>query len=277
MISQKDLYLYKEHSRIMLRTNAFICLRPHPVLGQYISNYNITFPAKGLMAEGFTVMPSGCPVLTIEIRGPKLSITLEGPSTKPYTVDSKTNLLEMFVTIEFRPAGLFALTGIPQNELVDLFIPFEAVHPGLCQRISEVTERAESVHGLVSGLDKILFDHMVTACNPQFMETAHRLLGSGGTVAVKSLSEDIHYSERQLNRIFIQHAGVGVKSFSRLIRMNKAFQLLMKPHHSLQLVSDRMGFYDLSHFIREFRLLCGMTPQAFRSNMSDFYINPARF
>lgn len=277
MITQRELYKYEEQSRILLRTNAFICLRPHPELRQYISNYNITFPVEGFMPEGFTVMPCGCPTLTIESNGQNLSITLEGPSTKPYTVGSRTNQLDMFVTVEFRPAGLFALTGIGQSELTDAFIPFERVQPELCKQLSETIEKAESIHELASGLDRLLHGHMCTACNPLFLQAIHRIAGCDGNIAVQTLSEDIHYSERQLNRIFKQHVGVGAKSYSRLIRMNKTFHLLKKPHSSLTLISDRMGFHDLSHFVRDFKLVCGVTPQEFRRNMSDFYINTVKF
>ena len=64
---------------------------------------------------------------------------------------------------------------------------------------------------------------------------------SAGNITVQKLSNDIHYSERQLNRIFRQHVGASAKSFSRLIRINHAFRLLKKSHVSLDLISDMAG------------------------------------
>ena len=78
---------------------------------------------------------------------------------------------------------------------------------------------------------------------------------------MKGISDDVYYSERHLNRIFKQHVGVGVKSFSRIVWIHNAFRLLKKPDSSVALVSDLLGFHDLSHFVRDFRLVSGVTPQ----------------
>jgi len=36
-------------------------------------------------------------------------------------------------------------------------------------------------------------------------------------------------------------------------------------------VSELAGFQDPSHFVRDFELICGITPKTYRDNMSDFY------
>lgn len=270
MIYKKDIYISGVKHRILLQANEFICLRPHPNLREYISNYNITFPTKNLMPDGFTVMPCGCSTITIENDNKNLSVYLEGPTTKPYIVGSQVNQLEMLVTIEFKPAGLYALTGISQNELADESIHFEAVNPKLSKLVSDAVKKAGSIYELVTSLDLLLLENMYAANHPQLILTLQNIVGYAGNIAVKRLSDDIHYSERQLNRIFKQHVGVSAKSFSRLIRINNAFRLLKKPTNSLTLISDILGFHDLSHFIRDFRSVCEITPQEYRNNMSDF-------
>ncbi|MCL2877109.1 MAG: helix-turn-helix domain-containing protein, partial [Betaproteobacteria bacterium] len=254
-----------------------VCLRPHPHLSAYISSYNITFPTKHIMPDGFTAMPCGCATLVIENNGKDLFVALDGPTTKPHIVGSQANQLKMLVTIEFRPAGLYALTGISQSELADETIALDAVRPELSKSLRDAVERAESVCPLATSLDALLLENMVAAYHPQFMAALERMVGCAGNIGVKKLSSDVHYSERQLNRIFKQHAGVSAKSFSRFIRIHNAFRLIQKPHHSLTLVSDVMGFHDLSHFVRDFRSVCGITPQAYRNNMSGFYINPKKY
>ena len=261
----------------MLQTNEFICLLPHPQLREIISNYNITFPSKEIMPDGFTEMPCGCATLAIENDNKNISVRLDGPTTKPHIVGSQANRLAMLVTVEFKPAGLYALMGMHQSELADESISFEAVDPKLSKRVSEAVEKAGSVCELTTGLDMLLLEHMYAACHPQFLQALQNIMGSAGNIDVKKLSDEVHYSERQLNRIFKRHVGMGAKSFSRLIRIHNGFRLLKKPNISLTLVSDTMGFHDLSHFIRDFRSVCGITPQAYRNNMSDFYINTTKF
>jgi len=277
MLSKQEIHTFNDTPRILLQANEFICLRPHARLSLYISNYNITFPTKELLSVGFITIPSGCATLTIEQDKRKISSTLDGPSTKPYTELFAGTEGKLLVSIEFKPAGLYALTGISQRELLDTSIPFEAVHPKLSKLISEALEKADSITELANSLDSLLLENIRKAYHPQLNLTLQNIVSCAGNIAVKRLSDDIHYSERQLNRIFKEQVGVSAKSFSRLIRINKSFRLLKKPQKSLSLVSDLMGFHDLSHFIRDFESVCGVTPGEYRQNMSDFYINTTKF
>jgi len=276
MLSKQDLHTYRDTSRVLLRADEFICLRPHLRLSAYISNYNITFPTKTLLS-GITTIPSGCATLTIEQDDSRIAITLDGPATKPYIELFAAAEGKQLVSIEFKPAGLYALTGIRQSELVDLSIDFEAVNPKLSKLISEALEQAGSVRELINGLDSVLLGNMYGACHPQLNPALQNIVHAAGNIAVKRLSDEIHYSERQLNRLFKEHVGVSAKSFSRLVRINKSFRLLKKPQKSLTLISDVMGFHDLAHFIHDFKSVCGVTPGEYRNKMSDFYINTTKF
>lgn len=277
MISKKDLHTFEERHRVLLQTSEFICLLPHPDLRAYVSNYNVTFPAKAIMPDQFTELPCGCGTIVIESDSSGLYVHLDGPTTKPCVVGLQVNQLEMLVTMEFKPGGLYVLTGINQSELADRSVPYDLIDPVFSRLLSEIAEKAESISELVACIDLLLLENMNTAYHPQLMMALQKINNCAGNVDVKVLSSDVHYSERQLNRIFKQHVGIGAKSLSRLIRVSNSFHLLKKPRHSLTLISDSMGFHDLSHFIRDFRLVCGVKPQEYRSNMSDFYINTIKF
>ncbi|MCL2378759.1 MAG: helix-turn-helix transcriptional regulator [Defluviitaleaceae bacterium] len=276
MISKKDMHAYKETQRILLKTSDFICLRPHPSLSEYVSNYNITFPSSGLFVSGFTIMPSGCATLTMENDGKSLYTYLDGPTIMPYTVDSHANQLELIITIEFKPAGLYTFTGINQSELTGKSIPLDAIDIKLNESLSQALEKSSSISELAAALDMLLLRSINAQYHPQLGLIFHTIVQSGGNAIIKDLSSSIHYSERQLARIFKQHVGISAKSYARLIRINHAFRLLRKPRNSLTYVSDTTGFHDLSHFIRDFKLVCGVWPQEYRDNMSVFYNNTTR-
>lgn len=277
MIYEQDLRAYTDSTRILLRAREFICLLPHPGLRKYISNYNITFPTKDLMPDRFTEMPCGCGTLTIGNDDRKIAVHLDGPSTRPCLVGNHANQLKMIITIEFRPAGLYAITGIDQWELIDSSMSLDDVVPELSKALSEITEKTERVDELISGVDLLLLKHLSDAYPPQIIRTLGNIVGHAGTIDIRTLSDEIHYSERHLNRMFRQHVGISAKAFSRLIRLHHAFLLLKNEDHSLTFVSDVAGFHDLSHFSRDFRSVCGITPVEYRENMSDFYINSMKF
>lgn len=93
----------------------------------------------------------------------------------------------------------------------------------------------------------------------------------------KELAASVYYSERHLNRIFQNYIGMNTKTFSRLVRLNKAIRLMQNTQYQMTDTSCETGFYDLPHFIHDFKSVCGLTPQEYRNRMSDFYNEIAKF
>jgi len=277
MVSKEHMWIFEIKDRMLLKANDFICMLPHPYLRAYVSNYNITFPTKSLMSDNFTVMPCGCATISVEKGSSGLNVDLHGPITKSYTVGSQANQLEMMVSIEFKPSGLYAFVGTYQSELTDRTFALETLDKTFSRLISETVEKSDNINDLVIGLDSLLLTNMRIAYRPELMMALDEIKKSIGNITVKQLSGNANYSERQLNRIFNQFVGSSTKSFSRLIRINSTFRMLKKHNYSLTYISDVAGFHDLSHFIHDFKLVCGVTPQEYRDNMSDFYNNTIRF
>ena len=75
-------------------------------------------------------------------------------------------------------------------------------------------------------------------------------------------------SARQLERNFHRKVGVGPKSFARIVRFQNVLNCLdhRQSHHWLDLALE-CGYFDQSHFIRDFCGFSGRDPAAF---MKDF-------
>ncbi|MBO0410161.1 helix-turn-helix transcriptional regulator [Enterococcus hulanensis] len=273
---EKDLNLFRENDRILLKAKEFLCLSPSLHLRKYISNYNITFPVKELIPSGFTAMPSGCATLEVVMINNKIFTHIEGPTTIPSFADN-IDQVSLMVTIEFKPAGFYVFTGLNQNEILDDLYALETINSDFDKSISELIEQAKNIQELINKLDVLFLKALEATYQPEITHILKKINESAGTITVKQLSDDIHYSERHVNRLFKQYVGTSVKSFSKIVRINKAFQLLKRPKNSLNIVSDTLSYHDLSHFNNEFKQICGITPQTYRKNMSDFYNNPIKF
>jgi AraC-like DNA-binding protein len=275
MISQKDLPQFKDKQRILLQANEYLYILPHPSLKMYVANYTFTFPTKWNMSEHYTIMPCGSATLVIETDTQKLNTILFGPATKPFTVGY--NPSEMLVIVEFQPAGLHALTGIPQNEMTDIVLPFDAVNSDLCKLFQEAVEKTDSVHKLAETLDGLFLKNLYTTFNPHLQRAFHNIIKSAGNTTLKGLSTDIHYSERQLSRIFSQSVGTSAKAFSRMVRLIHVCRLLENDNNSITDISNALGYYDLQHLNHDFKSISGVTPKEYRKNMADFYHAIAKF
>jgi len=95
---------------------------------------------------------------------------------------------------------------------------------------------------------------------------------SSGSEKVSQIAKKVGWSSRHLNRQFMQHVGLGTKSFSQVVRVQSVCkQLYLQPDVPLSRGLE-IGYFDQSHLIKEFKQHLISTPGEFLSCfMSDLY------
>jgi len=88
----------------------------------------------------------------------------------------------------------------------------------------------------------------------------NKILHSQGNLIVKDL--DVGLSTRQLRRLFEFYLGDSPKAFSKVVR----FQNILKSVHLHDALSEKsffydFGYYDQSHFIKDFKTFYGLRPK----------------
>ena len=278
MLTKDSIQNYRNYSRVLIRGDDFIYIQPHSELRNFISNYTITFPSKGMMSDNYAVVPHGSATLVQSCTDCYIHSNLFGPITKPSYVGKSANHFSLLFIVEFQPAGYYAFSGMPQKEMTDCVIDFEDVNPSMNRLMANELETSFSIHNLITKMDRLFLAHLKGAFYRQeFSQASNLIINSGGTLSVKELSHNVFYSERHLVRLFDEYMGVGIKSFSRLVRVNKSIRLLQRHNYGLTQVFMETGFYDMPHFINDFKAICGITAQEYRDNMSDFYSEIAKF
>jgi transcriptional regulator GlxA family with amidase domain len=85
-----------------------------------------------------------------------------------------------------------------------------------------------------------------------------------GQVSMKKLADDLYISQRQLERLYKTQVGMSPVQYARLIRVQEARNLLKIDTRSTAEIGAELGFYDQSHFIRDFKAIVGITPNLYR-------------
>ncbi|MGN0232512.1 MAG: helix-turn-helix domain-containing protein [Muribaculaceae bacterium] len=70
---------------------------------------------------------------------------------------------------------------------------------------------------------------------------------------------------RHIDRLFAAMVGTTPKQYVRIRRFHRAMELIHRGIQQLADVAWAAGYYDVSHMIREFRMLGGYTPRQFNS------------
>ncbi|HEY5823995.1 MAG TPA: AraC family transcriptional regulator [Cyclobacteriaceae bacterium] len=93
------------------------------------------------------------------------------------------------------------------------------------------------------------------------------IFATNGEISVKELSEEIHWSPRQINRYFNQQFGISLKAYCNILRFQASL-----PHIKAGRLSPQLNFTDQSHFIKEVRKLSGVSPKELAKNQNDRFL-----
>lgn len=246
---------------------------PHRYLRPYIAHYTISFPDPDAAPDArLTLIPdaSGCLVFA---QREVMESSCWGATTKTVTVDGSPGAAQWYLFVEFLPGGHRRLTGMHQPDLVDRRVPLALAAPVLDSAILRLIGNASDVASLIAGLDGLFLN-----CLAENEDLPASLAGLNALPAytVREIAAGTCYSQRQLERIFREGVGMSPKTYLRLLRINRSMRLL-RPGASLAETAQEAGYFDQSHFIRDFKAVCGVTPGAYLQNMSVFYNEPLKF
>lgn len=263
--------LLEKNNNQTMATQFNLHISPHEKLRPYISSYNILFPDKNMLSEKYTLIPDASGTLSFVYDGKCIKGELWGASTRINVIGNEANNYSFLLLVELKPCGLYQFTGVDQKEVTDLRIDLDVVDKSLNTAICNLLEQAIDVSDLTNRLNAIFLSHMVDVYKTNTtIGLVEKIIDNNGLLHVKELSILGNYSERHLNRLFYQHIGMSVKLFSRVVRINSAIGQLQNSKSNFTLIAQQAGFYDQSHFISDFKALCGVSPIMYLNNMSDF-------
>ncbi|HBG7378601.1 TPA: helix-turn-helix transcriptional regulator [Clostridioides difficile] len=277
MLKKESIHFINKNRSLIVCEDNFVYLLPCIQLRNWISNFTISFPNQTIISDNYTIIPYGSVTLVFFYDATGLHSLLFGPTTKPKTVGNIANRCDVILIIEFQPAGFFPLIGIQQSELIDKVVPFSIINTSLDLEIKKIFNESLSIDKLILKLEELLISNIKIEYSYEFILAIQLIIQNSGNISSQEISKKVFYSSRHLNRLFNQYLGLSMKSFSRLVRINKSIKLLNNNKTSLMYICNELGFYDIPHFIKDFKIVCGITPQKYRANMSDFYSEIAKF
>ena len=88
-----------------------------------------------------------------------------------------------------------------------------------------------------------------------------------GDVIIEDMCEHFNVSSRTLERIFKKEVGLNAKLFTRIIRLRHVRENLSNLEvDNFSILGQERGFFDQSHFIKEFKYFMFETPKSYFEN-----------
>ncbi|TAJ15637.1 AraC family transcriptional regulator [Marinilabiliaceae bacterium JC017] len=238
----------KNHPQITYRE-----FQPHPELAAFIKAYWY-FNIRTQCLQPFHIVPDGCFDLLIMIKNNQIVNTeITGVWSKSITV-SYSNNMEVF-GIRFKPMALDHLIKVSIKDYLNSDSPFD---------LEELNLRGQMIIDGLNSFPQMLINYLdhhfrsklkIAKTDTRFIHLFNQIESSSGLKTVAALSNEVGLSTRQIHRKLTNLMGIGPKDYSRIIRFE---QVLKTTKHN---TSDFYGYFDQSHFIRDFKAFTGNTPK----------------
>ena len=169
--------------------------------------------------------------------------------------------------IYFFPHAIPQLFTIPADEITNETIEISELMGRLGGELEDKMLTATSNADRLAIINAFLTQRLAqtTADNRGIIATTKYIINKQGLVDINRLVADNFLSQRHFERKFKAQAGFSPKLFSRIVRFEHSLAAYVAGQRSLTEVAYACGYYDQSHFIKDFREFSGQHPKAYFS------------
>ena len=146
-----------------------------------------------------------------------------------------------------------------------------------------VRNESESQIGLRLSSSEELTNYLNSAYDWEHFETDYildeaitKIIDHSGEIKIKEVYELLGISKSHLEQKFIQSIGLTAKEFAKIEKLNRFMINYNQYRDSLNLtqLTFKSGYYDQSHFIKDFRYFMDLSPRNFFKSHAQFCLSP---
>ena len=226
----------------------------------------------GAKAERLTFFADGFPgIVLLQTETPAFMLP-KGKPLSPFFIYGQTiRPLELELTDKYRmlvfqlqPFAVRTLFGVNPKLLNDDCHDLSPQYADALRHLQFAAESAEQAEILAKFI-AAKAESAATDKGSQVQMAIGLVLSSGGKIGVKAMAQQLHLTERTLQRLFMEYVGLSPKQFAKIVQFQQAFnQVSDEAFDKLTEIVFENGYADQSHFIRNFRRFTGQKPSDFR-------------
>lgn len=254
-------------------------IKPSPFLQEYIRLYRIIDfhfnSSVSIPIKMYSPRPEQClqfyPKDTETVKYPGSRFTVSDKKTAitgQHTILNHRRVGNEFLSFQvvFQPGALFRLTGIPMQNLANLYVDAEDIFG---KRVSEANERlfnAGSYNEMIN-----IAELFLATLIKQTKKEHHAVDDSGRLMLLEEeffkvdrFMKQSCLSPRQFDRKFNERIGIAPKQYLQVTRFDKAFRMKNRnPNLDWLSIAIRCGYHDYQHLAKDYKEFTGYTPQQF--------------
>jgi AraC-like DNA-binding protein len=217
-----------------------------------------------------TVWPDGCVSLSVVCQaGRPLAASIVGPRLRALRIPMRSGLTVRGVRLW--PDTAAQVLGVDPVAIRELTRPASE----LLGMSALSLARALAGAGDDAAVGKVWEDWLgpriaeAALPDPDVRLVVRLLIDSDGTCSVRDAAAQAGVGLRQIERRFGAAVGLSPTQFSRVRRVRAAIGAIMAGERAVARLADRFGYPDQPRFVREFRGVTGMSPDALMEQLDQ--------
>ncbi len=217
-------------------------------------------------AKELRLVPDGCIDLFFDYDDGKMRGFARG-SPIAYKVETRQECHDVF-GVRFMPGVQPKLLDVTMKSLFDRCVRLESVYGDDGDFLKELSGETDFYQRIRVFLDAYMKAERKRekpyGKNELALSVKQMVYDSDGKIKVSELGEHTGYSERYINKVFIEKMGFSPKTFCKIIQFQRALEFLnYGAPDKMTDAAVALGYYDQSQFIRDFTRYAGITPKSY--------------
>lgn len=249
--------------------------KPKPPLSKFVDSF---WMYEGYEPERKTerILPTGTLELVINLRqneltfydaqssedGSRLSgAVVSGAHGHIFTPDTAEETF--IIGVHFKPGGAFPFLGLPAGDLTDTHVDLETLWGTTAYRLRERMCEARTSAERFRLLEEALLNRLCHGAEQHYaVSAALEMFGKRQAgPRVREAAKYLGLSQRRFIQVFKAEVGLTPKLFSRIQRFQQTRTFIQNnPSINWADLAVDLGYFDQSHFIREFVEFSGLSP-----------------
>lgn len=165
-----------------------------------------------------------------------------------------------------KPSALFNFFNIPMFGFTGERIAFSEIEQQFAHILHRQVSEAKTAQERITKIEHYFLERLDTTnfATKEIIWAANKIYDGKGLLNMSELMQSMPMSRRTFERKFLNEIGLSPKTYAKIRRFGNTCLLMAgKRNVNLMDVLCEGGYYDQSHFIKDFKYFSGRTPKTY--------------
>jgi AraC-like DNA-binding protein len=191
--------------------------------------------------------------------------------------DVSTDGVAGVIFVSFHPAGACHFFGFPLSEIENQSLDLSDLFSSEIKQVEELLFSKKTIQEKVSVVENFLrkkFSPIPASDELLLQKSIEFIVHTKGQITATLLADNLCMTTKSLERKFSYYLGKTPKQVIKLMRFQEILRdISSNKNISITEYTYRNGYFDQSHFIKDFKTYAGFTPKDFIAKYQDSNLN----